>query len=116
MKKVGLFLLAVVLVAGLAGCGGGGDGDGGLPNECIAYCQNACNKFVACNYFPIDHVNACADGCINELENENLDDADACLAASGIFNTLTCSQLGDLVDIYTSAADIGLKIGRSCTK
>lgn len=30
MKKVGLLLLAVVLVAGVMGCGGGGGGDGSI--------------------------------------------------------------------------------------
>jgi hypothetical protein len=43
MKKVGLFLLAVFMVAGYAGCGGGGAD--GPADECMAYRHNGCQKF-----------------------------------------------------------------------
>ena len=114
MKKVGLFLLAVVMVAGYAGCGGGDDD--GPPDECIAYCQSSCQKFADCKYFPNDSVSICVDACVDELDNQNLDDEEACVEATAVFNTFTCNQLGDLVDIYSSAADFGSKIARSCSQ
>ena len=114
MKKVGLFLLAVVMVAGFAGCGGGDDD--GPPDGCIAYCQNACNKFATCNYFSGDMVPTCVDACVDYLEDEDLTDEENCVGASSIFSALTCNQLNEMTDIYSSAADIGLKIGRSCSK
>jgi hypothetical protein len=110
-----LVVVVVATVGAVAGCGGGDD-DEGLPNECIAYCQNSCNKAVACNFFPIGAVNACADACIDALEDEDLTDSDSCLQANSLISALTCDQFADLVDYYSSAADIGKEIGRSCTQ
>jgi len=109
MKKFGLLLLAVVMVAG---CGGGDDD--GVPGECITYCQDACNKFVTCDYFPISQAPACADTCVDSLKEEDADDPEACVAANNFFDTLSCSELRDLM--FGSAVDTGANLGRSCRK
>jgi hypothetical protein len=112
MKKVGQFLLTVVLVGGYAGCGGDGDG---FPEECEVFCQTVCDKAFVCTNSPKieDQVQECLDLCQDTVEEEGYDASGVCADANSYVSALSCNDIFDISGIRSTTPDFGRLIERS---
>jgi len=105
MKRIGLFLLTVVMVAGMAGCGVGGD-DG--AKDCISYyCGFFCNKVVDCGLMPASEVASCIPSCEATAYGKSEEQCQQTFSAA---MGMSCDELATLVGLR-SALDIPNKLG-----
>jgi hypothetical protein len=105
MKRIALFLLAAVMVAGMAGCDiGGNDG----AKECISYyCGFFCDKVVDCGFLPA----AERDGCISICEAKAFGKSEEqCQQTFSAAMGDSCDELAALVGLR-SALDAPGKTG-----
>jgi hypothetical protein len=105
MKRIGLFLLAVVMVAGMAGCDIGDDYG---AKECISYyCGYFCNKLVDCGVVPASEVASCIPICEAKAFGKSEEECQQTFSAS---MGMSCDEVAALVGLR-SALDVPSKLG-----
>jgi len=95
MKRLGFYLLGVVLVAGVAGCSVGFD-DG--PRECVSYyCDIFCNEAVDCGLIPAAEVASCIPVCEADHDSKSEEECQQTFSA-----IVSCDEVADILGVRSA--------------
>lgn len=103
MKRLGLYLFEIVMVAGMAGCYAGVD-DG--PRECVSYyCDRLCKEASDCGFIPAAEVASCIPVCEADYDAKSEEECQQIFSAVG-----SCDEVASVLGLR-SALDLPGRAG-----